>query len=963
MDRNDDAVQPSEPAPTQLPKTHIRAEISPLTKTTLIDDELVYWTDGDIININGLDSDALELDAPAQTTDFTFTGTAPSLPYKAVYPSVIYAGRTTVNLPHEQDYVSAADGTFAANGYDYMCAYSDEGNPVFQHLTCVVRITVKSTSGGTSASDIASVEFRGGAGEQVSGHFTLDHSGATLTSASSSYGDRVVGVYPSSPLSTSVERSFNISVPARTYASGFSIKITDSEGQFAIFTKSSSVSLYAGHIHPMSALSFSPGKEETEITLSSGSELNAFASAYNNGDYPYNANAPLVVRVTGDIALSAAEAAAFPGIGNATYPFRGTFDGQDHTISGFNTDIALFSYIENEGVVKNFTLSGAMTAQAVEWVNSGSYWQMLGTVCNYLKGTISHVTSSVDLTIASKTLDVPASSRYTVGGIAGIAVSTSLIEQSSYGGTITHASGFEEDFPRLLVGGILGQSNSNNVTVRGCTFGGAITLSPTSLSYSGTALWCIGGIHGYLYQGRVIACSSSGYVTLGVKEAYSSLKCHAGGVCGHITYQASLKNASYATGTVQVNMAGYPDDGELHIGGIAGYTELFFDGEGEINNSGTVKLAASTSSWDTSTSSFALGGIFGCLKRHNSSGTAISGLSNSGSVQYYDGTTTIAGHNMSMGGIIGLANGLSETVSLSECTNSAAVYFQTTAGSRYYKDICIAGILGDGSTPLSISHCSNSGYIHGGNSQNGRSSTDAAIYFAGIAGHLASTASASSSLSYCSNQGQVNNDEFNNVMTTPDTSDGVVTSYVKIPLTGGIIAFAEGCDGHPVTISHCEVSGIDGTGTSKNTGVIRSRRGVLGGIAGYARYASISDCTNTTSFKCYDGSTNAWHFGGGVCGIMNASSVSACSVSLLYVNSTQAKSFGGICSVMDTDSSISESTFAISTAPTRGTSGGQLNGNCSCGYAVGWTTVSAASLGVTYNSSSTWSIEKTGSSK
>ena len=68
------------------------------TKTVLQNDEVVLWTNGDKVNVNGVESAALELAQPSASAAFTFDAVLNN-PYCAVYPASIYKTATTITLP------------------------------------------------------------------------------------------------------------------------------------------------------------------------------------------------------------------------------------------------------------------------------------------------------------------------------------------------------------------------------------------------------------------------------------------------------------------------------------------------------------------------------------------------------------------------------------------------------------------------------------------------------------------------------------------------------------------------------------------------------------------------------------------------------------------------------------------------------------------------------------------------
>ena len=103
---------------------------TPSTKTVLQNDQKVLWTTGDKINVNGVESNALEIEEASATATFKIPGTH-SNPYRAVFPASIYKDAQTVTLPAVQTYAENSFGATAAP----MAAYQASGNNLnFQHL-------------------------------------------------------------------------------------------------------------------------------------------------------------------------------------------------------------------------------------------------------------------------------------------------------------------------------------------------------------------------------------------------------------------------------------------------------------------------------------------------------------------------------------------------------------------------------------------------------------------------------------------------------------------------------------------------------------------------------------------------------------------------------------------------------------------------------------------------------------
>ncbi|MGM9917265.1 GLUG motif-containing protein [Anaerotignum sp.] len=115
--------------------------------------------------------------------------------------------------------------------------------------------------------------------------------------------------------------------------------------------------------------------------------------------------------------------------------FSGTFDGQGHTISGVNlqqdgSNVGLFRYIEENGVVKNLRVEGE--------ISPGGSRANVGGIAGENRGTIENCT--FDGTVEGKT---------NVGGIAGKNIDSGEIQNCTVSGKISG---------ELAVGGIVGEN-------------------------------------------------------------------------------------------------------------------------------------------------------------------------------------------------------------------------------------------------------------------------------------------------------------------------------------------------------------------------------------------------------------------------------------------------------------------------------------------------------------------------
>ncbi|MFR9535004.1 MAG: hypothetical protein SNG49_09280, partial [Rikenellaceae bacterium] len=177
-------------------------------------------------------------------------------------------------------------------------------------------------------------------------------------------------------------------------------------------------------------------------------------------------------------------------IGSSSFSFSGTFDGQNHTISGLhiNTDathqglfgvLGEYAVVQNVGVInttitagsyvgaiagsmaatgtiKNVYSDATIVATGLEVYAGGLVGMSGGTASypSYIQN--SYFTGSVDATAQATTVYV--------GGIAG--QSTAYIQNCYNAGTISCSGGATT----ALMGGIVGNRNNSNIAVSDCYF-------------------------------------------------------------------------------------------------------------------------------------------------------------------------------------------------------------------------------------------------------------------------------------------------------------------------------------------------------------------------------------------------------------------------------------------------------------------------------------------------------------
>ena len=245
-------------------------------------------------------------------------------------------------------------------------------------------------------------------------------------------------------------------------------------------------------------------------TVYTAEGLKKMAELLNGGETDIN------ITLAKDITLTE----VWTPIGNSSNPYTGTFDGNDHAISGLTIDqsgtdyAGLIGYIGTDGAVKNLTLKDVNITAA----------RYTGVVAGRNYGTIENC--SVSGTVES--------SSNNAGGITGY-----------NNGTITGCSASGNVSANSLAGGIVGYF-----------YTGSITDCHSSATVEGNYL--VGGVAGYMQTNTTLtACSSTGSVT-----ATGSGEADVGGVVGRINKDATV-TACYATGNVTATQGS-------NAGGVAG---------------------------------------------------------------------------------------------------------------------------------------------------------------------------------------------------------------------------------------------------------------------------------------------------------------------------------------------------------------------------------------------------------
>jgi The GLUG motif len=243
------------------------------------------------------------------------------------------------------------------------------------------------------------------------------------------------------------------------------------------------------------------GEPNTPYQIATASDLNDI------GNHGEDFNKCFII--TSDINMAEYIGTKFSRIGtDSAHAFKGVFDGNGHTISGFtytaaNSDrIGIFGYIDVTGKIENVSLVDVN-------VRGRNY---VGGLIGYNKGTISYsfVTGTVSGVssvggLVGYSLNGTISNCYLTGTVSGGTNIGGLMGQNN--GNITNSYSAGNIAGQSYIGGLVG--NNNNGTISDCYSTGAVT----GIGASGSVGWHFGGLVGYLKSGSISDCYSTSTVS------------------------------------------------------------------------------------------------------------------------------------------------------------------------------------------------------------------------------------------------------------------------------------------------------------------------------------------------------------------------------------------------------------------------------------------------------------------
>ncbi len=256
----------------------------------------VYWSNGDAINLNGYESEALENIATLnQRAQFRFaTVKKLTAPYKALYPKSAYLAEGKMVLPSVQRLASGVPESPMAG---YTSAESGDGsvNIQFRHLCGAMSVSLEAAAEYTSR--IYYVEVSSKNGMQLNGRFTLDYQTQTITGdgvdengtvsgdvgfdkdevedviegsedlefsvglgtrATTAYDITKVYAVANMDISQSAPAEILVILPPGTYADGFDFKVVDNDNHCYAGSVAGEVTVREGHVGAFTITEFHP---------------------------------------------------------------------------------------------------------------------------------------------------------------------------------------------------------------------------------------------------------------------------------------------------------------------------------------------------------------------------------------------------------------------------------------------------------------------------------------------------------------------------------------------------------------------------------------------------------------------------------------------------------------------------------------------------------------------------------
>lgn len=373
----------------------------------------VWWSNGDVININGQKSS--EFTGSGQETSAEFKINNVQAPYRMVYPHSAYKGENedgtvTVTFPAVQKYTPNS----FESGAMIMYGYSETESIDCRYACGAIKIGLKANE-----SEIVKSILIHSMDEdcRISGDFTIDPSDDTITAGEN--GGRTITVeFPENGLTLSESSTYIIAtIPAGSYPGGFEIKMLDMKKRVMrrLWLKQSAdgengVEIFPGRITSFDNQEFITDSRE----ICSAEDWEDFAAACNGNQQGWE---DLWISKNGSVV-----------VGNdfttekltkiETLPADIIIDGKGHVITQTHAEGPLFGSVE--GTVKNLSLDGRLEAM-------NPYEDGTAAFCRVLQnGVLDGCTNLMDISVNQEK--------------TSLYIAASALVRSFHGGTIRNCT-------------------------------------------------------------------------------------------------------------------------------------------------------------------------------------------------------------------------------------------------------------------------------------------------------------------------------------------------------------------------------------------------------------------------------------------------------------------------------------------------------------------------------------------
>lgn len=242
---------------------------TPRTRTTLVSETYVHWSEEDIVQINGTNLPVIP--DPNDPTRATISNVDTAEEYVALYSpdNGGYIPEREVVEAYFRPEVPHTPDSFYTTGGNPMVAYSTSTSLEFKNIGGLLRIGV------TGDASIASVMLSGNAGEPIARHFEISKSDLASGSLDFAPGEGSAQFVSTSVTMTCTENVrldansptyFYFALPAARYTEGFTVTLTDSEGNTCLRQTHNSVSIERATLKSMEPIAFEKDKALT-VTL------------------------------------------------------------------------------------------------------------------------------------------------------------------------------------------------------------------------------------------------------------------------------------------------------------------------------------------------------------------------------------------------------------------------------------------------------------------------------------------------------------------------------------------------------------------------------------------------------------------------------------------------------------------------------------------------------------------------